>query len=238
MLQQHADDSGREQTENYRFRGMSLRKAESISGLETYLNKYGDGHLDEGRILEKRREECKDWKLLVECGTQSWELLCCPEDHVCHRKTYMSEKKCCPECWLPGCYECQIGMRNKHDSCTLPPIALANDLMVYYAPSILYKEEVTMMDMLCASVCLTSMICFSFEKYRGEHTFYTQVHMNNHRMGARGNVTSFPLPWQELLCQLKEVANEQIPVALSVVDGLAPLYVCHLRRLVHSVSRS
>ena len=28
--------------------------------------------------------------------------------------------------------------------------------------------------------------------------------MAKHRMGARGNVTSFPLPWQELLKELKD----------------------------------
>ena len=27
--------------------------------------------------------------------------------------------------------------------------------------------------------------------------------MNRHRMGARGNATSFPLPWQDLLLQLE-----------------------------------
>ena len=28
------------------------------------------------------------------------------------------------------------------------------------------------------------------------------VHENEHRMAARGNATSFPLPWQDLLKQL------------------------------------
>ena len=87
----------------------------------------------------------------------------------------------------------------------MPPAALANDMMIYYAPQILYTEEVTMMEMICASTCLTSMICFSLEKkYRGERAFDSQVHMNNHRMGARGNATSFPLPWQDLLLQLRQ----------------------------------
>ena len=33
------------------------------------------------------------------------------------------------------------------------------------------------------------------------------VHGNEHRMAARGNATSFPLPWQDLLKQLTETAN-------------------------------
>ena len=33
------------------------------------------------------------------------------------------------------------------------------------------------------------------------------VHGNEHRMAARGNATSFPLPWQDLLKQLTEGAT-------------------------------
>ena len=33
------------------------------------------------------------------------------------------------------------------------------------------------------------------------------VHGNEHRMAARGNATSFPIPWQDLLKQLTEIAN-------------------------------
>ena len=63
--------------------------------------------------------------------------------------------------------------------------------------------------MICARTRLTSMICFSLEKkYRGRRAFDEKVHMNNHRMGARGNATTFPLPWQELLTQLQETEKE------------------------------
>ena len=86
----------------------------------------------------------------------------------------------------------------------MPPAALANDMMVFYAPKELYTQKVTIMEMICASVCLTSMICFSLEKkYRGERAFDEEVHMQHHRMAARGNATSFPLPWQDLLMQLE-----------------------------------
>ena len=37
--------------------------------------------------------------------------------------------------------------------------------------------------------------------------------MNNHRMGARGNATTFPLPWQELLTQLQETEKEAGEIA-------------------------
>ena len=59
------------------------------------------------------------------------------------------------------------------------------------------------MEMICASVCFTSMICFTLEwKHRGENPFDETVHMARHRVGARGNATSFPLPWEAVLQQL------------------------------------
>lgn len=63
--------------------------------------------------------------------------------------------------------------------------------------------EVTILEMICASVCMTSMICFTLEwKYRHENPFDEKVHMAQHRMGARGNATSFPLPWESVLLEL------------------------------------
>ena len=49
---------------------------------------------------------------------------------------------------------------------------------------------------------------FLEKKYRGERAFDEKVHTNRHRMGARGNATSVPLPWQHLLQQLQGDAPE------------------------------
>ena len=194
----------------WRFAGLSLEKTEEIFGLIAYLDKYGDKDIDSGRIYQRRKDECHEWSLTAECPGGSCEILCCPEDHTCDTSECKEQRRCCPRCWLPLCCECRNGMTNSHGQPAMPPAALANDMMIYYAPQILYTEEVTVMEMICASACLTSMICFSLEKkYRGERAFDTQVHMHNHRMGARGNATSFPLPWQDLLAQLHGVEREE-----------------------------
>ena len=74
--------------------------------------------------------------------------------------------------------------------------------------------QVTVLEMICASVCLTSMICFTMEaRYRKESPFDSEVHMARHRMGARGNATSFPLPWQELLVELQRHEEEETEAA-------------------------
>ena len=41
------------------------------------------------------------------------------------------------------------------------------------------------------------------KKFKGERAFDLEAGMNRHRLGARGNATSFPLPWHELLEQLE-----------------------------------
>ena len=107
--------------------------------------------------------------------------------------------------WIvaPICQECATHIYSSEPS--VPPAGLSNDMMIFYAPSILYEKNVSVMEMICASVCITSMISFTLEKkYRGSRAM-DQVHNSNkHRMAARGNATSFPLPWEDLLKQLQD----------------------------------
>ena len=75
-----------------------------------------------------------------------------------------------------------------------------------YAPPRLYEEKVTVMEMLCASPCITTMICFSLEaRHRSEHGTLDETALTaRHRLGASGNALTFPLPWEDLLNQLRE----------------------------------
>jgi len=186
----------------YLFCGLSPRQCERIFGLETYLDKYGnaDGNNDQCA----QRDELADWTLSYPGRDGDATILCCPEDRRCERDGCLDESVCCPSCEIPCCDECDRALRNPRNP-EMPPAALSNDMMVFYAPREVYTQKVTVMEMICASVCLTSMICFTLEKrYRKERPFDDEVHMQRHRQGARGNATSFPLPWQDLLLQLKE----------------------------------
>ena len=137
-------------------------------------------------------------------------------------------------------------MHSKADS--IPAQALMNDMMIFYAPRELYTMNVTVLEMICASVCMTSMICFTLEaKYRneqpkhgGEHPFDAQVHMSKHRMGARGNVPSFPLPWQELLSELQSAdvgVDGQEPPDLPWVGAQLADYVSSLLKTSEEMIR-
>eukprot|EP00959_Pyramimonas_sp_CCMP1952_P189739 3969166-Pyramimonas_sp.AAC.1 len=72
--------------------------------------------------------------------------------------------------------------------------------MAFYSPEELFGSKVTVLEMKCASVCITSMVCFTLEKrYRKERAFDMEVGANEVRIAARGNATSFPMPWTDVL---------------------------------------
>ena len=179
--------------------------------MQSYLEKYGGlREAGEKELFERRKAELDEWNMEVKYPSGSCRLLGCPEDKYCTNTSCMTGHDICEQCQIPQCHECKNSMYDKRGRAVMPAAALANDMMIFYAPSILYTERVTVMEMVCASVCLTSMICFSLEKkYRGDRAFDEGVHMNNHRMGARGNATSFPLPWQDLFLQLQKTDQDR-----------------------------
>ena len=54
--------------------------------------------------------------------------------------------------------------------------------------------------------------------------FNTNMHMDTHRVGGRGNATTFPMPWQAILTELlrmEEDSERQVaPDLLKVGEGL------------------
>merc|ERR1711884_125245 len=85
-----------------------------------------------------------------------------------------------------------------------PARALSNDMMIFYAPKSIYEDKMTVLEMICSSVCITSMICFSMDAKYG-HLLDTSVHMQDTRVAARGNATSFLMPWQSILAELRKL---------------------------------
>ena len=126
------------------------------------------------------------------------------------------EEKYVKDCEVPVCRQCRDALEHSRGP-HMPRNALANDLMIFYAPNILYERKVTMMELICASVCLTTMISFTLEKKHRNKTdrlFDQPVHMQRHTVGTRGNATSFPMPWQEILRMLHDVDQSDEPADL------------------------
>ena len=136
------------------------------------------------------------------------------KDHCCGEK-HLESKTLCEKCWLPICAECVEHL----SKAKLPPLSYANDMWTGYGLEMIYKMDVTVIELVCASPCLTSLILMSLEaKHRQEPScavFDEKAHMARHRYGARGNVMCFPLPVEALLQQL--TAD---PTAPDLVGGI------------------
>ena len=87
-----------------------------------------------------------------------------------------------------------------------PREALTNDMWTAYVPRIIHEKKVTVLELICASTCLTSLIVMSLEeRHGGQHLFQEAAHMLQHRVGARGNATCFLMPWQNILSSLADL---------------------------------
>lgn len=181
------------------FLGLNHDEASNLLGVEQYMSQYG-GSPEHPPNLREHEDEFEDWKAYVSLGREKpLEVLCCPEDRRCKHCPEVEKQApvLCEECEVPVCSECARSLREKR----LPEQALANDMLLFYAPRMLYDRKVTVVEMLCASTCITSMICFTLE-LRQEALHLSEAYMQTERIAARGNATSFPLPWEALLQEL------------------------------------
>jgi hypothetical protein len=129
----------------------------------------------------------------------------------------------CSECQVHVCSCCwqHVG----RDKPELPPASLANDMMIFYAPPEMYEDGgLTILEMVRASMCLTAMICFSMEVKYG-NMFDSQSHMQRHRVGARGNATTFLWPWENILAELQRLEGnaENLPAGAQLAYGVQVL---------------
>ena len=86
--------------------------------------------------------------------------------------------------------------------------------MAFYAPDRMCTEGMTVIEMICCSPCITSMICFSLEvkfqsdaegKPSKDKVFDSVAGLRDGRLAARGNATSFVLSWQGILQELRQL---------------------------------
>ncbi len=92
------------------------------------------------------------------------------------------------------CAECLAHLMPSKGSSKKPPAALTNDLMICCAPKEIYEHRATVLEMICASTCLTSMLCFSLEKkYRGKRLYDAEALNQEHRIAARGECDIIPI---------------------------------------------
>ena len=167
-----------------------------LLSLEEFLRRYDDLG-NNTRLSEMTNFD--DWTVNI---PGLGKLLCCPEDHRCPaHPEHPAQRTLCEDCEVPLCTDCLEHLSKAE----LPPLSLCNDMWTNFSPERLHTHKVTVMEMICASPCVTTLVCMSMEaRHRSEGTTLDeQAHCARHRLGARGNALTFPLPWEDLLQQLQ-----------------------------------
>jgi len=81
-----------------------------------------------------------------------------------------------------------------------------------YVPRSLVAQKVTVMEAICASPCVTTLVCMTMmAKYENNirqegqeaDPLNSKAQMARHRFGTRGNALTFPLPLEDLFAALQ-----------------------------------
>ena len=158
--------------------------------------------------------ELGQWTCHMSCPSYKIHVVACPEDKICVRRC--PSGSVCMQCEVPLCSSCWTYLYRHRSK---PPEALSNDMILGHPPREIYTQECTVLELLCASPCMTALTCFSIEwRYLQDRSLAQDAFMNRHRLCAKGNATTFPLPWEDLLSEFqrldKKLASSQAAACL------------------------
>ena len=89
-------------------------------------------------------------------------------------------------------------------------MSLANDLMIGYTPAIVYEQEVTFMELICASLARPSIVHMVYDTvsakphHRPVDLTHERTHDPKFKTGAKGNFVSFMMPLEKLAHELSK----------------------------------
>ena len=168
-----------------------------------------------------------EWRRVLHLpGRKPLEILCCPEDIYCN--TEHEPHIVCPKCQVPLCRDCRITMASPDPTCAVP-MALANDNWYDYAPELIYKWKVRFIEAAAAAPVWTTMIVYYIEEDQG-HLLNEHLQQPQYRTAARGNATSYHMPWEDILKSLSKVcADPELSMLPHDEDTLARLVGFQLR---------
>ena len=174
---------------------------EALLGMSTYHARYVTTLPAD--MQPDLQSELAQWTCTIACAPYNMSMLACPEDKKCIRRC--PSNRLCTHCEIPMCTSCRTRIYRQRMK---PLEALSNDLFLGHPPSELYAQECTVLELLCASPCMTALTCFSIEwRYLQDRSLAQDALMNRHRLCAKGNATTFPLPWEDLLAEFERLGT-------------------------------
>ena len=185
------------------FLGMSSDETEACLGVATYVQRYGNQGAGYPNLLEEPwAKELQQWVMQVPFVAGPLSVLCNGEDRCCRREhTAGRAKELCVDCSVPLCHACRKDLFARPRM--FPVRALSNNLWTGYASPIVTEAQATYMELLVASPCILSLICFTLEVSHGS-VLRDVAQKQRVRVGARGNITLFPLPLADILEALRQ----------------------------------
>ena len=163
--------------------GLSEKAVAEIFAVDTYCEKYLYKDVTDDTVKDVRRGFLQDWTMIVD----GVEVLCCPEDVRCRTCANPVENGPCNLCKVPMCCECMSEVKRKG----MPQFALSNDMFFGYTPSIIYERQVTIIEMICASVCVANNTQIQLNVFDSLNE--DVAHDPRQRTGARGNHIVWPI---------------------------------------------
>ena len=158
--------------------------------------------------------DCPDRKVL--------RLFGCCEDVFCEGEPAAHEdemadkctgyRRLCSNCKVPICTQCIVGLERFRDVGSVP-MALANDNYYGYALPFLFDVKATWLECAAASLCWTTMLVYYIEAPYG-HLMLQSKDGPETRTEVRGNMFSFPMPWEMIEKQCWREMHEHTKVAL------------------------
>ena len=148
-----------------------------------------------------------DWqRMLKDLPGEKWAL-CNPEDvDRCVRCAGSNNPKAlCRECMVPLCHCCIQVMRGGAKGGI--PLSLCNDNFWTHTCELLYKYDVTWLEMAVASPCWTLMLVYYVEGDRG-HLINEKVGGQRWRTKVKGGACSFQMPWEDIVKDLQRNIND------------------------------
>ena len=193
---QEADIQWRKVFKQNKFCNMSRAQTMQTLGMESYIDDYGNREKGPNLKSVDAQHDLRQWDLTIPFTDGPVKVLCCPEDRKCtadstwsdgNRYAVPESHEICENCELPVCKECWKTLSKSHKR---PHMSLANDLWTGYIPKIIYEKNCTYMELLAASVCSPTLMSIQYEFYKQYVDKNKEnVHMQQHRTGARGNFT-------------------------------------------------
>ena len=186
--------------------------------------------------------------------SETIKLFCCPEDWTCELITKaraegrqpgagqtdaewhnelcdfpprsVAERRIirmCEHCKIPVCRSCEIKLWQA-DGKSNVPMSLANDNWYGYVQDLIAKYNVRWIECACASICWTTQVIYHLEEPYG-HLMKNDMRGPEARVAARGSVTSFPMPAEEILLMLQKAIDNSAMVPMPHDGGVLSILV-------------